>query len=237
MTFQHGDHVWYYPALGHELSFAGVVVGLGSLPDTYRVKMAKEYWAWIGARALLNRPSQEAPALHEENLRLRDTPCVEIDEPAPPGLRVNYGAATRTFEEAINQYSKVELWQKFFELGEPIAVSVATGKFDIARQIITRALELEEKLRAGLSSNPTGFTVKLVMDLGGALVDGKWMFPREDDPEPKARYSPARRCMTRCQADDDDYCDWKHCPQNRDGEPKKSGRHCPLDQPPEEDDG
>jgi hypothetical protein len=35
--------------------------------------------------------------------------------------------------------------------------------------------------------------------------------------------------MTRCQSDDDGYCEWRGCPQLRDNEPKKSGRHCPLD--------
>ena len=32
-----------------------------------------------------------------------------------------------------------------------------------------------------------------------------------------------------CRSGGDGDCIWKHCPQLRDGEPKKSGRHCPLD--------
>lgn len=32
-----------------------------------------------------------------------------------------------------------------------------------------------------------------------------------------------------CHSDMDGDCSWKRCPQNRDGEPHKSGRHCPLD--------
>ena len=32
-----------------------------------------------------------------------------------------------------------------------------------------------------------------------------------------------------CRSGGDGDCVWKHCPQLRDGEPKKSGRHCPLD--------
>jgi len=50
----------------------------------------------------------------------------------------------------------------------------------------------------------------------------------------RANYSASRRCMTLCQADDDDYCEWPECPQNRDGEPARSGRHCPLDTDREE---
>lgn len=33
----------------------------------------------------------------------------------------------------------------------------------------------------------------------------------------------------RCHADRDGECCWQHCPQLRDGEPAKTGRHCPLD--------
>ena len=32
-----------------------------------------------------------------------------------------------------------------------------------------------------------------------------------------------------CHAGKDGDCTWKNCPQIKDGEPQKSGRHCPLD--------
>lgn len=32
-----------------------------------------------------------------------------------------------------------------------------------------------------------------------------------------------------CRAHADGDCYWKDCPQKRDGEPEKTGRHCPLD--------
>ena len=32
-----------------------------------------------------------------------------------------------------------------------------------------------------------------------------------------------------CRAGMDGECNWKHCPQERDGEPAATGRHCPLD--------
>lgn len=32
-----------------------------------------------------------------------------------------------------------------------------------------------------------------------------------------------------CHSDHDGECSWASCPQLRDGEPVKSGRHCPLD--------
>lgn len=46
---------------------------------------------------------------------------------------------------------------------------------------------------------------------------------------PEYRYNMQGRYMTRCHADCDDHCEWENCPQIRDGEPEKSGRHCPLD--------
>lgn len=38
-----------------------------------------------------------------------------------------------------------------------------------------------------------------------------------------------------CQAGSDGECFWPHCPQIRDGEPEKTGRHCPIDNLRDED--
>ena len=38
-----------------------------------------------------------------------------------------------------------------------------------------------------------------------------------------------------CHSDRDGECNWKDCPQIRDKEPETTGRHCPLDNWPEED--
>lgn len=32
-----------------------------------------------------------------------------------------------------------------------------------------------------------------------------------------------------CHAGRDGECNWQHCPQEREGEPTQTGRHCPLD--------
>jgi len=48
------------------------------------------------------------------------------------------------------------------------------------------------------------------------------MIPHGD---PMQQYYQPRDC--RAHADGD--CTWSDCPQLRDGEPRKSGRHCPLD--------
>lgn len=32
-----------------------------------------------------------------------------------------------------------------------------------------------------------------------------------------------------CHSQRDGDCIWDGCPQNRDGEPRKTGRHCPID--------
>jgi len=41
--------------------------------------------------------------------------------------------------------------------------------------------------------------------------------------------SPTAFFQTQCHAGKDGDCIWDECPQLRDGEPKKTGRHCPLD--------
>lgn len=53
--------------------------------------------------------------------------------------------------------------------------------------------------------------------------------PPKPDDVPKRHYDPQQRRFTRCQSDDDGDCEWSECPQLKDGEPKASGRHCPLD--------
>jgi len=47
--------------------------------------------------------------------------------------------------------------------------------------------------------------------------------------DPRAPLRLDFRGSTHCQAARDGDCDWKLCPQERDGEPSRSGRHCPLD--------
>lgn len=55
------------------------------------------------------------------------------------------------------------------------------------------------------------------------------MSNKSDITRPPYRYCPSSRNWTRCQADDDGYCEWTDCPQIRDNEPHATGRHCPLD--------
>jgi CYTH domain-containing protein len=49
--------------------------------------------------------------------------------------------------------------------------------------------------------------------------------------EVRAQFPPETVCHSDCDGD----CTWKDCPQLRDGEPAKSGRHCPLDRRGEDD--
>lgn len=49
---------------------------------------------------------------------------------------------------------------------------------------------------------------------------------------PAERFDQNQRRMTRCQSDDDGHCESETCPQLMDGEPARSGRHCPLDRDP-----
>jgi hypothetical protein len=49
--------------------------------------------------------------------------------------------------------------------------------------------------------------------------------PTLSEEEADTRYRSGKYCH----ADRDGECHWKKCPQLKDGEPEKSGRHCPLD--------
>jgi hypothetical protein len=46
---------------------------------------------------------------------------------------------------------------------------------------------------------------------------------------PSTGEKPAARPLTRCAAGRDGDCSHERCPQNRDGEPLATGRHCPID--------
>lgn len=60
--------------------------------------------------------------------------------------------------------------------------------------------------------------------------------PAAEPPRDKrqlAILSPYRQELAdkgHCMADDDGDCTWAECPQLRDDEPRKSGRHCPRDE-------
>lgn len=54
---------------------------------------------------------------------------------------------------------------------------------------------------------------------------------RSADPE---KPKQARLPLAHCAASRDGECNHEECPQNRDGEPEKSGRHCPIDHRDEE---
>jgi hypothetical protein len=53
-----------------------------------------------------------------------------------------------------------------------------------------------------------------------------------EEPPPvsefKGKPMPANE-NERCHSQKDGDCDWQFCPQNKEGEPQKTGRHCPLD--------
>lgn len=46
---------------------------------------------------------------------------------------------------------------------------------------------------------------------------------------------PYNRGAGTCRSGQDGECNWSECPQARDGEPAKTGRHCPLWEDPEDD--
>ena len=46
---------------------------------------------------------------------------------------------------------------------------------------------------------------------------------------PRRWIAPYLGDVQECHAQMDGDCVWEKCPQLRDGEPAKSGRHCPLD--------
>ncbi len=97
-------------------------------------------------------------------------------------------------------------------------------------------LVLEGKIAAKSVTNADGTTEMTFARRSdpGAPVEPAAKPNKATEGSPGPRYSLSQHRMTRCQSDDDGYCDFSECPQLRDDEPKRSGRHCPLDQSEEE---
>lgn len=70
-------------------------------------------------------------------------------------------------------------------------------------------------------------------DLSGVEAQKAVMAPTT--PETSETPATPQETGGNCHADRDGDCSHKDCPQNRDGEPQKTGRHCPLDKSPPED--
>jgi hypothetical protein len=97
-------------------------------------------------------------------------------------------------------------------------------------------------LAALANLRPETDVVVLLADIKDTLRE---LYPdpsREDDPVlmtvPQNRIQRwldvLAEITPRCQSGQDGECSWNRCPQERDGEPTKTGRHCPLDRPEEE---
>ena len=66
--------IWYEPTPG--LRFAGVVLGKGTLPNTLRVLLTVNYWAWKGRSAPRNAAQ---PAISVDRTFPRDTVVHHLD--------------------------------------------------------------------------------------------------------------------------------------------------------------
>lgn len=139
-----------------------------------------------------------------------ERPCVYLD----CGLATWTGAALRErFGEAVRELVGA-------------ACSVVTDP-DSGGLLVLGSARSTGKVRRALGLTWNGIAVRYaasgpVTPAGGAA--GQAEAPRVVLPvarDPKVDGG--------CRSDDDGHCTWERCPQLRDGEPKTSGRHCPLD--------
>lgn len=126
------------------------------------------------------------------------------------------------------------------------------GKFTVAA-IIVKDAWIEQALEQGAPkplsnlSDETG-VVLLFEGIENALQDGEGVSLSPDevrvlhrfvcsqgDELQRLRALRAQLERLACHAQKDGDCSWEFCPQLRDGEPERSGRHCPLDYREQED--
>lgn len=89
-----------------------------------------------------------------------------------------------------------------------------------------------EDTKPPLNPDKGAQNVQVTSQHGETELEGKEgckaCYYEEDDPT----RIPHTCGKARCHAQQDGDCDWEYCPQTRDGEPEKTGRHCPLDVSP-----
>lgn len=100
--------------------------------------------------------------------------------------------------------------------------------------LTTRAkIDIQEAVTDAISRHPEVTSAELIYIL--LAVTTRWnIFAIRDEREEDAAGTgdpgtPAEHAPPHCHADRDGDCFWKDCPQLRENEPLKSGRHCPLD--------
>jgi len=97
----------------------------------------------------------------------------------------------------------------------PVGAEVASDSDLVIYKNAGRSITIGDILRARAALN------KEPDQRGPAVLD--------DGRELLARYGASLPGDDHCHAHQDGDCTWEKCPQIRDGEPQKSGRHCPLD--------
>ena len=169
-----------------------------------------------------------------------------------PEARDYYAAVMRAAPQLIAMAKRTMEAEQFCEqahlsaLHNEARVAPLDGKLMVAKQ---RIADLERRLEAAtvlidemLDTMPVEWDTndweRRRADLNAApeapTVDTEQR-TLDEHGQPRLHVSLSSHRMTRCQSDDDGACDWEGCPQNRDGEPHKSGRHCPLDKDPEDE--
>ncbi len=117
----------------------------------------------------------------------------------------------------------------------PTCVGCEEGKWEKASQAyFDEATTLREKLRNAedlLKRKLEMPNADIVwIDEVRAFFDGRPAKTREElAAEHEQKLQAHLDTLTVCRAGRDGDCVWKKCPQHQDGEPVKSGRHCPLD--------
>jgi hypothetical protein len=110
----------------------------------------------------------------------------------------------------------------------------------VCDQILIECLpaSLKETVDAALASGASpGAIVKLAAiaagDRGQLTMLGLQAYLESRKPKGNPMLKPD--AQDGCHAGKDGDCNWQFCPQEKDGEPAKSGRHCPLDRWRDED--
>lgn len=138
-----------------------------------------------------------------------------------------------SYDEARAAYFKFrETYTLDAEIAGLVALTIIAADIDLAEK------DKEIKARIALWKTDAGAWQKMVNEKDAEIIMWKNACrSRSKEADEKDKELARLRGLLqrlRCQAARDGECMWEFCPQLRDGEPEKSGRHCPLDYPEEE---
>jgi hypothetical protein len=186
--------------------------------------------AYVSEPGNLPRKLVDERTLLSDAIAALSRPMTNDNKPsAAPGLEVVQEFDFEAWLEA-NTYSRDSAPKDCYYIKES-AVRELWDRQQRAAPVLVDA-RLEELLKSALLVTYSDAVDGVDLRLDAKSVEALRAYVntlRQPKPEADKAVADLQEALTRCAAGRDGDCIHPKCPQNREGEPMKTGRHCPLD--------